>query len=75
LIKKKYPPPEMWDVDFDEQEWIKKAYGDNVIVVDMVDGWMDGFLLMVCHPKKSPLTLITRSCSAQGKGEEAMGFI
>jgi hypothetical protein len=43
LIKKKYPPPEMWDVDFDEQEWIKKAYGDKVIVVDMVDvpdGWI-----------------------------------
>jgi len=43
LIQKKYPPPEMWDVDFDEQEWMKKAYGDKVIVVDMVDvpdGWI-----------------------------------
>jgi len=43
LIKKKYPPPEMWDLNFDEQEWMKKAYGEKVIVVDMddvPDGWI-----------------------------------
>ena len=43
LIKKKYCPPEMWDVNFDEEEWIKKAYGENVIVVDLFDvpdGWI-----------------------------------
>ena len=43
LIKKIYPPPEMWDLNFDEQEWMKKAYGERVIVVDMVnvpDGWI-----------------------------------
>jgi hypothetical protein len=43
LIKKKYAPPEMWDVDFDEQEWMKKAYGEKVIIVDMdyvPDGWI-----------------------------------
>ena len=43
LIKKKYAPPEMWDIDFDEQEWMKKAYGEKVIVVDMndvPDGWI-----------------------------------
>jgi hypothetical protein len=51
LIKKKYCPPEMWDVNFDEEEWIKKAYGENVIVVDLYDvpdGWIlvDG---ISCH--------------------------
>ena len=43
LIKKKYPPPEMWDMNFDEQEWMKKAYGEKVIIVDMdvvPDGWI-----------------------------------
>ena len=43
LIKKKYAPPEMWDLDFDEQEWMKKAYGEKVIIVDMnnvPDGWI-----------------------------------
>jgi hypothetical protein len=33
----------MWDLNFDEQEWMKKAYGERVIVVDMVnvpDGWI-----------------------------------
>lgn len=33
LIKKKYAPPEMWDLDFDEKAWMKEAYGENVIVV------------------------------------------
>ena len=33
----------MWDVNFDEEEWMKKAYGEKVIVVDMddvPDGWI-----------------------------------
>ena len=43
LIKKKYAPPEMWDINFDEKAWMKEAYGENVIVVDMdvvPEGWI-----------------------------------
>ena len=43
LIKKKYASPEYWDVNFDEEEWMKKAYGEKVIVVEMddvPDGWI-----------------------------------
>ena len=49
LIKKIYAPPEMWDVNFDEKAWMKEAYGENVIIVDLDDvpeGWIlvDGIL-------------------------------
>ena len=46
LIKKKYAPPEVWDVNFDEQEWMKKAYGERVIIVDMEDDIPDGWILV-----------------------------
>ena len=43
LIRMKYCPPDEFDDTFDEAAWIKQAYGENVIVVDMDQvpkGWI-----------------------------------
>ena len=43
LIRMKYYPPEELDENFDETAWMKEAYGEDVIVVDMhlvPTGWI-----------------------------------
>ena len=43
LIRMKYCPPDEFDENFDEKVWMKEAYGENVIVVDMrrvPQGWI-----------------------------------
>ena len=43
LIRMKYCPPDEFDESFDEKTWMKEAYGENVIVVDMYnvpEGWI-----------------------------------
>src|SRR5208282_6305237 len=49
LIRMKYITPDKFDGNFDEAAWIKEAYDENVIVVDMhpvPKGWIlvDGML-------------------------------
>ena len=43
LIRMKYCPPDEVDDTFDETVWMKQAYGENVIIVDMhevPEGWI-----------------------------------
>lgn len=43
LIRMKYCPPDEFDESFDEKVWMKEAYGENVIIVDMrrvPEGWI-----------------------------------
>ena len=43
LIRMKYCPPDEFDDTFDETAWIKEAYGENIIIVDMYqvpNGWI-----------------------------------
>src|SRR5579859_279270 len=35
LIRMKYCPPDEFDDTFDETAWMKEAYGENAIIVDM----------------------------------------
>ena len=52
LIRKKYCPPDEFDETFDEKMWMKEAYGENVIIVDMhrvPEGWIlvDGMFTQI----------------------------
>lgn len=55
LIPKKYIPLDAIDENFNEDEWMKNLYGEDVRIVDSLDELPDGWILIEGNFPKIPL--------------------
>ena len=68
LIRRKYIPLDEIDDNFNEQEWMKKLYGEDVRIVNSVDEVPERWILIEGRPL--PLTYVLTTLRSSPAAQE-----